>query len=401
MSEFKIKGAGLDTTTLDYTPSEEFDFEYIFTSITANNEHVVRDYSKGASLITYINFLDKSDEAISSHLNLLDRKKIDLLLVDANCDFVKYVDTLNTSIDIGNVDSIGVYGPTSVERVKEIQEVLPNLQYIGIEICPLNFNYELVSWAIENGLQIIGFNTFGGHVSSAAIVDSFSVPYLLGFASTYCTLIFLSGRDLFTAADNKGYIEELIGKESSDIYKLEKSISKLYKPIRRSIGVSLKLDLNHTLPLYNQEAIFRPDELEIKLGDPKEEVRDFDVVVGSVEDLVYDYYGDFKTPEDIDSDEAMIALTKSHVMDILKEEYGEDWTVTFNKIGDKLFIINLSKPTFKGKWIFKKMVGFKSVNYIYSINNKSLEFCKLELSGEEPNNKAKMVESADNIEQNS
>lgn len=403
MSNFKIKGVGIDTTKLDYAPSEEFEFDYVFTSITANNEVYIKNLSKYAQIVTYINFLDKSDEAIREHLDLLDKDSIALLLIDANCDFIKYADTINSCIDLGYVEEVGIYGPTSIERVKEIQEVLPSLRFVGLEFSPLNFNYELISWMVENNLELIGFNPFGGHISAAGMIDAFSVPYLLEFSSAYSTLLFLSGRDIFTAEEDKGYVEQLIGKESSDdIYKLEKSISKLYKPIiRGSIGVSLKLGLNHILPLHNQEAIFRPDELEIKLGDPIEEVRDFDVLLGSVEDVVYDYYGSFKTPDDTDSDEAMIALTKGHVMDILSLEYGEDWTVTFNKIGDKLFIINLSKPTFKGKWLFKRLVGSESVNYIYSINNKSLEFCKLELPEEEANSEAEIVESADNIEQNS
>ena len=145
MAKFRVEGVGLDTTTLEYQPGEDFEFQYIFTSISSNNENIVKDFSPGAALVTYIDFLDKADEAIISHLELLDRSIVDLLLVDAKCDFLKYADVLSSCVSLGSVDTIGIYGPESVDRIKEIQEVLPNLKYIGLELCPLNFNYEVVS----------------------------------------------------------------------------------------------------------------------------------------------------------------------------------------------------------------------------------------------------------------
>ena len=183
MSNFKIKGVGIDTTKLDYAPSEEFEFDYVFTSITANNEVYIKNLSKYAQIVTYINFLDKSDEAIREHLDLLDKDSIALLLIDANCDFIKYADTINSCIDLGYVEEVGIYGPTSIERVKEIQEVLPSLRFVGLEFSPLNFNYELISWMVENNLELIGFNPFGGHISAAGMIDAFTVPYLLEFSS--------------------------------------------------------------------------------------------------------------------------------------------------------------------------------------------------------------------------
>ena len=390
MSKFKVMGVGIDTTHLDYTPGEEFDFDYMFTSITANNENVLKGYSPGAPLVTYIDFLDKSDEAINNHLDLLERDKVDLLLVDANCDFKKYVDTINTSLASETVDSIGIYGPTSIDQVKEIQNVLPNIKYIGLEICPLNFNYELITWAEENGIEIIGFNPFGGHISAAGIIDSFSVPYLLGFASTYCALVFLSGRDIVTAGDDRGYITNLIGEETSDIYKLDKSVNKLYKPFKKAVGVSLKLDANHTLPLNNQEAIFSPSELVIKLGQAEEETRDFDTEVGSIIDSVYSFYRGFKTPEDTESDAAIIALIKNRIMELIKNN-NNDLSVSFGKLGENIIIINV-KEKVRGK-LFGRVKRTLYRNFLLSVNNKSLEFCELFSSSPEIHQSANDSES--------
>ena len=379
MSNFKIKGVGIDTTKLDYAPSEEFEFNYVFTSITANNEVYVKNLSKYAQIVTYINFLDKSDEAIREHLDLLDRDSIALLLIDANCDFIKYADTINSCIDLGYVEEVGIYGPTSIERVKEIQEVLPSLRFVGLEFSPLNFNYELISWMVENNLELIGFNPFGGHISAAGMIDAFSVPYLLEFSSAYSTLLFLSGRDIFTAEEDKGYVMQLVDEEMREDYSLNKSVSKLYTPMKKVVGMSLNLTKSYTLPIDNPAALFDPSEVVIKLGPAVYEVEDAVIELGSVEDKVYRFYEDFKTPYDTDSDLAIISLIKSKIITILRNEYnsGEDeWEITMTKVADHVFIINLTKPIIKGK-LFKRLKGMDTINYLLAVYNKSLEFCRL------------------------
>ena len=341
MSKFRIEGVGIDTTTLEYLPGEDFEFQYIFTSISSNNENIVRDFSKNAALVTYIDFLDKSDEAIISHLGLLDRNIVDLLLVDSKCDFVKYADTLNFCIDSGQVDTIGIMEPESVERIKEIQEVLPNLKYIGLSFCPLNFNYDIISWALENEIDIIGFNPFGGHISSAGIIDSFSVPYLLGFASTYSKLLFLSGRDLFTAADGRDYVSELIDKESNPIYELKKNVNKLYKPLKKTVNVSVKLSPDFTLPIDNPRSIFSPEEV---------------------------------APKDTESDENRIALLKPRIIDFLELEY-PGWNIEFSKIGDRVLVFNLTK--IEETKILKRKKTVDTKNYLFSIVSGELDFYEI------------------------
>lgn len=375
MSTFKIEGVGLDTTTLEYLPGEDFIFQYIFTSITANNENIVKNFSPGAALVTYIDFLDKSDEAINSHLELLNRDVVDLLLVDSKCDFSKYADTLSSCVSSGSVDTIGVYGPETVERLEEIKKVLPNLKYIGLELCPLNFNYEVVSWALENEVEIIGFNPFGGHISSAGIIDSFSVPYLLGFASNYSKLLFLSGRDIFTAADGKNYVEGLIGKESEPIYNLDKTVSKLYKPLKKAVNVSVRFDSTYTLPIDNPRSIFSPDEVILSLGKEEKKVADnVDIAIDSVEDNVYSYYSEFKPVEDKDSDEIRMALLKPRIIGFLELEY-PDWNIEFTKVGERIIVFNVTKLGEKKP--FKKKEPDQYRNYLFSIIDSELEFHEL------------------------
>lgn len=380
---FKIQGVGLDTTALDFSPdSDGNSFDYIFTSILANNELMIKDYvnyNTASPLITYINYLDRADDAINKHLDLLERDIVDLLLVDASCDFVKYSDTLSLLVDNKAVDVIGVYGPKSVERLKEIKEVLPTLKYIGLEICPLEFDHDIVSWAQENGVEILGFNPFGGYAVSSLVIDSFTVPYLLGFAANYSTLVFLSSRDTYLSSIDRDYLTSLIGKESSSIYELDKTIHKLPKKLKKVAHISLKADLNHIIPINLPDSIYSSDDIVVKLGSPEEDLRDFDTFVGSIEDRVYRYYEEFSLPEDTQNDLAILSLFKPYVLDIIRTEYSEleGWKLSMLKAGEKIFIVSASRAIYRGRGIFKRLVSSSVVPFLLYINNKSLEFCRL------------------------
>ena len=381
MSKFKIQGVGLDTTNLDYSPGEDMEFDYLYTSILANNEEAIYDYvvqCPGAPLVTRLSFLDRASEAVGLHLDQIGRRMIDLLLVDASCDFVKYADDLSALVDFNYVDVIGVYGPKTPERLEEIKTVLPNLKYIGLELSPLNFNYEVVKWARDNEVDIIGFNPFGGHISAQGVIDSFTVPYLLEFFGAHTTLGFLSSRDMFSARQDKDYLMKLVDKEMENpkLYNLEKSIYKLYKPIKKAIGVSLKLDLNHVLPLGFSDTLFDPSDLDIKFGDAMVDTRDLDVLVGGIEDEVYNYYQEFKTPEDTDSDLAILALFRPHVKDLLINRL-PGWIINENRAGEKIFVYSAVFVSYRGRGIFRRIKETKTRNFLLYINEKSLEFCEL------------------------
>lgn len=381
MSKFKVQGVGLDTTNIVYKPVNDYFyfFDYVLTSVKANNEAQIKDYIKGASLITYIDFLDKSDDAILYHLEQLERDMVDLLLVDAKCDFSKYADTLSAMVDRGMVESIGIYGPASVDRIKEIQEVLPDLKYVGLDFCPLSFDADIMNYLREQeGVDILGFNPFGGKLSAQGVINSFSVPYLLSFSAYYSTIVFLSGRDIFTAAEERAYLLDLIDTEATEIYSLDKSVSKLYKPMKQVVGVSLKLDPNHTLPIPTDTDLYSYQDLELVLGKAKREINDLDYVVAGPEDQAYKYYRLFKPAEDDGTDESIIALIKPVIMTILKDE-NPDSEINLLKISSNIFVFNITKVEIGG-WLRKKVKKTEYKNYLLSVSNKELEFCEIEMA---------------------
>ena len=399
MSKYKIQGVGIDCSTLEFSPIDEIDFGYLFTSIGANNEEVIREFvqnNSGSPIITKIDFLDRCVEAVANHVSILGRD-IDLLLVDASCDFEKYAKNLTNLLDYRYVDVIGVYNPESVDRLKEIMSIVSDIKYVGLDFCPLNFNYELMKFIKEQNISIVGFNPFGGKINSWNVINSFSVPYLLEFVATYSTLSILSGRDVYLSWKEKDYLEDLIDKEIRDenLYRLDKSISKLQKPFNKMTGISLKVDLNHTIPVGLPDSIFNPDDLEISLGDAVEDCRDFDVEVKSIEDIVYNNYRLFQPPEDTESDAAIISLFKPVVKELIIDKLGKDWVISEQRAGEKIFILTAMRPIYKGRWIFRRLAGIEIKNYLFYINNKSLEFTEISVPDENENTQFASLEGTD------
>ena len=238
MSMYKIKGVGLDTTNLDYV-ADVGEFDYLHTSISANNGLIVRGILEEsiATIITSIDFLDQIKIAVNNHLFELGREKLDLLLINSSCDFEKYADQVQELLDSGLVDQIGIKNPNSPEEIKRIMKTVPKIKYISLELCPLNFNYEVVKFCEDNDIDLLVFNPFGGYISAPVLIDSFTIPYLLNFAAYYGTIVFLSGREI-SSNSQRQYLEPLIDSdvENESLYQLTKSVKRLVKPIKKMVN---------------------------------------------------------------------------------------------------------------------------------------------------------------------
>lgn len=281
-TNFKVQGVGLDTSTtqmklwVDKNDQYDYHFDYIHTSICANNDYLISDYVKNcpeSSLITSIDFINNSERALLGHLLELGRNKIDLLLVETNklltnLDIIKEtVDSLKKS---GVIEEFGIKNPETVEEIKQIEDSLgEKIKFISLDICPLHFNYTIVQYCKDNNVEILGFNPLGGYISSAAIISSFTIPYLLGFISTYSSVVFLSGRDLILSIESMLYIKDnIIGSECSSKFTLKKNVSRLYKPFKKVVETSLMFNKNLVLRTNWPEYLYPLEEIVINLGTP-------------------------------------------------------------------------------------------------------------------------------------
>lgn len=389
-TRFKIQGIGLDTTNIkDILLTEDLNFDYIHTSISSNNDYLLKDFFKRSSncpsLVTTIDFFDNPEKALMGHLIELGKLDgvIDLLLVTEeaiirNNGSVK--DTVSSLKESGIIKEFGISNPSTVEDIKDIEKLLGfKIKYISLDICPLNFNYEVISWCKDNGIDIFGFNPFGGHISSLAMIDSFTVPYLLGFISTYSSVVFLSGRDLKLSIESRDFIKSnIIGSNVLDKFILKKSIFKLYKPItsKKVVRTSLILKEDLILDYDSPNLMFPLNEIIFNIGKldnksivnlPEESLRT------DIEERVYSLLNITEYPKD-SNNLIKLAIARYQVMDVLNINFpkAQEWSINIIQLCDKVFGICVTKKaSTKFKKIFSKKKVSEDINkyFILSITN--------------------------------
>lgn len=276
-TKFKVQGVGLDTSNMTIKPwIDDCQFDYFHTSIAANNDFLISDFIKnfpGSSLITTIDFLDKPERALLGHLLELGREKVDLLLVDSEV-ILKNLETIKETIghlkEYKVIDEFGVKNPKTAEDLKAIEEAIgEKIKFVSLDLCPLNFNYDIVNYCKENTIDLLGFNPLGGYINSASVISSFTIPYLLGFSGNYCSVMFLSGRDLILSKESMLYIKDnIIGSDCSSKFSLKKNVSRLHKPLKKVVDTSLVFNKNLILSVDSPEYLFPLEDININLGSP-------------------------------------------------------------------------------------------------------------------------------------
>lgn len=364
MSEkFKISGVGIDTETIMYEPGIDLEdnYKYVHTSISKNNDFIISSYVKShddCSLITTIDFTEGVEEVLGGHLLEIGLDLIDLLLIDSpTFDWSKAGDFIKELSESGVANSLGIRNPKSIEDLEKMKESLDmqDTLYVALDICPLNFNYEIVEWCKSNGVTLIGFNPFGGNITAQALIESFTTPYLLSFAATYCSLVMLSGRDLYLSGQSKLFLEGLIGKETSPIYTLRKSVSRLYKPIKKVVSTSLKFADNMVLEYDCPEIMYDQDECEMKLGKSVTILPDINKdLYTNTETLVTQLLDVLSYPENASVD-VWYALARYKVLSHIRYLYPptDGWIMKCARIGDRILGIGVSKIK-KNPW-YKKI----------------------------------------------
>lgn len=401
-SIFKISGVGIDTENIKYSPAEsrcvEDNYSYVHTSISANNDFIVSNYIKsqeGATLITSIDFLNEIGSMLSSHLLEIDRDCIDLLLFNVqDLDlWKKYSKDLSQELDLLKnskvINEIGLKNPKSVKDIEEIKNLLgSNIKFIALDLCPFNFNYDIVNWCSINEVKLIGFNPFGGNISSANLIECFSIPYLLSFIANYCDVVILSGRDLILSSNSKEFLEKLIGKESSNKYNLTKSVFKLTKPFKKVINTSFYI--NEELSLYydNPFNIYNPEEVSVNFFDKKnainekllKDLKENITVLSEVERLINNYFDlvSISILESMDY-KSKVAYYRYLVFKNLDTYYPKSlWEYTYLYIDSSNIMINVTEKK-KNSWWNKKRKNksVKTFGFLFTVQNEIPYFYNL------------------------
>jgi hypothetical protein len=361
MSKFKIQGVGLDTTNINYevgVSKAEDGYNYIYTSIPANNDIYLKNFfsalDESVPVITYVDFLDSIDIVIRGHLSVIERDSIDLLLIDSSCNSLQDNETLSILKDLhrkGTIKHFGIQNPVDLDEVKKLDSIMEkaeiNIEYVCMPICPLEFNREIIDYCEETKLTVIASNPFGGYLSAARNIKAFSVPYLLSFAANYGNILLVSGRDMITAWEDKEYLVNLIDKESYDIFKLNKSISKAVKELKKAIHTSIVLDDDIVVPFEdNSGSVMNYDNYNFKIGSafqklPGNRVTEEGSLEAEVENLIR------ITHYPVDGDHnSIFTVAKYKVIEYLRNYYTfeEGWEMNCGKIGNSVLIVSVQKP---------------------------------------------------------
>ena len=275
------------------------------------------------------------------------------------------------------IEEFGISNPESINQIKDIETALgEEIKYVSLDICPLHFNYEIINYCNEHGIYILGFNPFGGYISAPGMISSFTMPYLLGFASTYSTVLFLSGRDIIGSIGCRGYIREnIIGKEVSPKFLLKKSVNKLYKPIKKVVNTSVNLRSDLILEYDIPEFMYPLDELTITLGKTGiNVVPEFNKDNRTkTEESVYNILDITDFPEDGTIND-IFAISRYQILSVLRTIYPEidGWKLDSVSFGERISVIGVSRVTRKKRrGVFgKKEEEKETENFLFTVLDK-------------------------------
>lgn len=364
MKKFQIQGVGLDTTNINHPFGDEEDwFDYIYTSISANNDFILKDSLKNLNpsppLIVYVEFLENLSDMLNYHLNILGRDQVDLLMFSAKLkpnDIEKALDGFRS-----NVRSFGVKDIKSVKQLETFLNIKTiSIRHVGINISPTDFNYEVIDYCRQNRIPLFGFNPIGGYLSSTRNISSFSIPYLLSFAAANCDVVLLSGRDTQKAWEDMKFLRTLRDKVYTDdsLYVLEK---KIYKPAS-SLPVAIKtaIDLGHGYKLPYEDPQFST-------------LNGTDIITSfkTVREYPESYMGVYETQPDyvkirdililLDYPETWppeikFAYIRYNIMEYFNKNYPQA-EIEYVLIGKTIFLINFYQPAlYKGTFLWRKMI---------------------------------------------
>ena len=393
-NKFKISGVGLDTTSLTYSlgPMDWEWVDYVYTSLSAGNDYAISGcFPKEPTLISEVESIECLGAAISGHLLTLGRSGIDLLILGPDTVISdKGREEITSVLDNRQVLSIGISGEGGLENTKRIYEELKKIiipKYLKLELCPFGFDHETITWANTVGLDILGFNPFGGHYNSGHVIDSFSVPFLLGFSATYSTLVFLSGRDLYKSREQAEYLKALIGESTSPKYILSKSVNKLVHTKKHTPLVSTALrtgDQGKAIPFYNPEALFHPSELDISLGWDEskfpEPTNPGEGITSVLYDNVYNYLGLLEKPE---KRGVWFSVIRPKVVSLVRSiSSGHGFTTTVGYISPEVCLIRIVKDIVikedRGWWRPKRKIPIHAEHtYVLTLGKEKAVFLEL------------------------
>lgn len=164
--------------------------EYIDTAINYNNDYLFAKQTnkKIISKIAPCHY-DYYDFFIQNHLNYLNRKYIDIMLIHSpRGNWQRLLKRMMTDC---RFTEIGVSN-FNIEQLKEAKEILGNYpKYNEIEINPEYLDIDTINFCKKNNIKIIAYCILGGKYNAQRFIARYSLPHLMNFAANYADIVIL------------------------------------------------------------------------------------------------------------------------------------------------------------------------------------------------------------------
>lgn len=375
----EIVNIGLDLNNVFHDPSNIPEitnklstFDSIFMDLYATNDFLIADWVENSFpnsqlIFTIQNPRDGIEELVEFKADMFGKKEVGVLF-----DLSSFENPLEMPLFYTErVTTLGARNPKSIEQLELFKENYRRLDYIGLDLSPLNFYYDVIKWAEQNNIPIIGFNVMGGYQNSARMISTFSVPYLLLFSAKYCSTVVTSGRSLFQALENKQFLEQLIGM-SCNLPEIEenKNTFKLPPPATKLVYTSMKLGGDSFVLDYNFPSfLISPDSLSISLFSgnnilPQDErCKEVDMIELEANFNELDGLG-FKKEDLL----GYIAYAKLRLFKALSKIYSSEagYKFSFSRLTESAFLVHILSPI-KHTGFLRKPIEGERFSLIVSI----------------------------------
>lgn len=201
--------------------------EYIDTAINYNNDYVLSDYqqykiiSKIAACHT-----DYYEFFVSNHLKCLNRNKIDIMLIHSSrgdwSELAKLIVKDKRFVEVG----VSNFDVNDIKKFKELTGQYP--AYNEIEINPTYLDIETIQFCKQQNIKIIAYCILGGKYNAMKYVATFSLPYLVGFASNYADIVILRTNSITQTND---FINAVQNYDTSNVLFNEVEHNKVMQPM--------------------------------------------------------------------------------------------------------------------------------------------------------------------------
>lgn len=375
--KFKIKKISLGTKYLpmimgsSIVSSSKINYDYLETSISYNNDYILgnkeyRKNIKNVKIISTIKSLKEYSNLLTYHLKYLNRKIIDILLLDVSGDWETNLKDLweNDEIYFNYLGISNVKSIDDIERFNKILDCYP--AYCSIELSVFNFNKELIEYCQEKNIKIISFGCLGGIYNAESFIEMFSLQYLLGFASYYSDIVCISSKSIDEVIKSVKILNEYKNKSIKEdeiaLFSLSKSIEKAIDNPKRKVINYYKIT-EGDFSVINSQSSYVPNEYLItsfkkNLGKHK------DLQSSEIEMLIKSDLNLISIPEDMTDNNEIIAYYRYSIMSLIMIYYSEKyWKYNILEIGKSVYLVNLKR---------KFWIGKKDLNLIFSIDTYSL-----------------------------